>query len=707
MPPPPTAGTSVRVFGPCPIFAGCQAAADTPVRFSCPSPIFAGCLAAASTPVRVFGPCPIFAGCQAAADTRLSCPAPIFAGCLPTLARRLPLTPYPDTPVRLSCPSPIFAGCLTAAGTPAAADTRLSCPSTIFAGYHWEGPGVEKGRGGSVTLTRSGALTGWLLGGDGVAVEVGNFPSPPCRAVVDDAPAGPVDRAERGLSAASDVLTAGWLCMTVREGSASKTDDHPNDFVFLLGEPGVTEGVSDVEVNQAQTEGQERGEAPEMNAPMPPGQVETGAETSDESDEFDFYSALRQARADRVVEFSRRNQEISPSDRAWAAVDPDDDYLYRPKDFIPPGSVGLKGRKDKLRELPFFLEIFDRACIAYVVRCTNKYAWERRRARPTERRSRWKPTSSTELKAFFATFTIHQKGPSGSQRLKAFKARERLDRGMKVRKVMERVNENSRSARHVGENLVVDEAMPDGYILADEVSGARSDPEDMPAYQRAMYGVGDDQISPLYLTPARIVHRLTLPFQGRYRTVFCDSSYTGAQLADHLFAKDTYLVGTVRRNASTLPTLRHPIPSHPIPTQSFRDPFPKQNWKAYTTERSAKKLPAHKTAQLRFRRALVRQLVGNFSARRRAPARNPPVVNPGTGPVIGEHEQVRRGKPTRACRYCAKARRLMPGARRPRPHETIYECNTCNVSVCRVSFFRVSLRPECWRKHLEEMRTVT
>ncbi|KAI8493276.1 hypothetical protein Bbelb_292800 [Branchiostoma belcheri] len=257
------------------------------------------------------------------------------------------------------------------------------------------------------------------------------------------------------------------------------------------------------------------------------------------------------------------------------------------------------------------------------------------------------------------------------------------------------------------------------------------------------------------------------------------------------FAKDTYLVGTVRKNASTLPTVRHPIPARchrgRRPTQSFRDPFPKQNvprgysvryhdgpltavkWKDTRTlivlstatsvgapdvqitrrskgrgggvirqkmqcpamvdlynryykavdkadqlrssllcrrptqlKKSAKKLPAHKTAQLRFHRALVRQLVGNFSARRRAAARNPPVVNPGTGPVIGEHEQVRRGKPTRACRYCAKARRLMPGARRPRPHETIYKCNTCKVYVC-----RVSLRPECWREHLEEMRTVT
>ncbi|KAI8483674.1 hypothetical protein Bbelb_386120 [Branchiostoma belcheri] len=307
---------------------------------------------------------------------------------------------------------------------------------------------------------------------------------------------------------------------TVEDGNGSE-----DDFVFLLGEPLVAESASDVEVNLAQTEGQERGEAPEMNVPIPPGQVEPGAETSDESDEFDFYSALRQARADRVVEFSRRNQEIAPSDRAWAAVDPDDDYPYRPKDFIPPGSVGL------------------------------------------------------------------------NQRLKAFKARERLDRVMKVRKVMERVNENSRSARHVGENLVVDEAMvafrgrhhlrqynpskptkygyclrvlaePDGYILADEVSGARSDPEDMSAYQRAMHGVGQPS-------------RSEAGSHRRYRTVFCDSYYTGAKLADHLFAKDTYLVGTVRRNASTLPTLRHPIPSRcnlgRRPTQGFRDPFPKQN----------------------------------------------------------------------------------------------------------------------------------
>ncbi|KAI8498167.1 hypothetical protein Bbelb_241110 [Branchiostoma belcheri] len=122
------------------------------------------------------------------------------------------------------------------------------------------------------------------------------------------------------------------------------------------------------------------------------------------------------------------------------------------------------------------------------------------------------------------------------------------------------------------------------------------------------------------------------------------------------------------------------------------------DWKAYTSERSREKLPAHNNTQLIFRRALVRQRVGNFSARRRAPASNPPVFNPGTGPVIGEHEQVRRGKPTRACRYCAKAHRLMPGARRLRPHETVYKCNTCNVSVC-----RVFLRLECWREHLEEM----
>ncbi|KAI8499043.1 hypothetical protein Bbelb_234960 [Branchiostoma belcheri] len=679
------------------------------------------------------------------------------------------------------------------------------------------------------------------------------------------------------------------------EGSLALTEGQENGEAPEMNaplRPGVESGASAMEVegSLAQTEGQEKGDAPAMNAPMPPGEVEAGAETSEESDELDLYSVMRQARADRVLEFSRRNKAIDTTDRPWAEVVPDRDYPYRPKDFIPPGPLGLKRKKAKRTELSFFLEIFDRACVGYVVRCTNKYARERRTTHPAEKRSRWKPTNSTELKAFLGcmmvagyvhlpnlafywgvdqdcgcrfikrTFPFHRfrqilrylhyspEGycPPGSQRLEDFKAMERLDRVLKVRQVMERVNENSRSARHVGEHLVVDEAMvafrgrhklrqynpskptkygycvrvlaeADGYILADEVSGARKDPEDMSARQRAMHGVGDDQVSPLDLKPARIVHRLTLPFQGRYRTVFCDSYYTDAQLADHLFGKDTYLVGTVRRNGSSLPTLRHPIPPRSKrgrpPTQSFRDPFPKLNvprgysvryhdgpltavkwqdtktlillstgtsvgapdvqvtrrskgpgggairqqvpcpamvelynrhykgvdkadqlrssyefgrpskkwhrqlfwyvlnkavvnaylnWSAYMSESSRKKkekIPVHKTTQLSFRRALVRQLVGNFSARRKAPAGNPPVVPPVIQPVNVQHEHVRRGKPTRACRYCAKARRHMTGANRPRPHETIYECSTCKVSVC-----RASLRPMCWREHLDETR---
>eukprot|EP00058_Branchiostoma_floridae_P017183 XP_002602671.1 hypothetical protein BRAFLDRAFT_72960 [Branchiostoma floridae] len=109
------------------------------------------------------------------------------------------------------------------------------------------------------------------------------------------------------------------------------------------------------------------------------------------------------------------------------------------------------------------------------------------------------------------------------------------------------------------------------------------------------------------------------------------------------------------------------------------------NWKTYTAVRQD--LPAHRVAQLSFRRALVRQLIGNFSARHRTPTAS--VALPG---VIGNHRQISQGKPTKACRYCAKAGRHMPRAKRCRPFETVYKCEMCNVSVC-----HVSLRPECWR----------
>ncbi|KAI8494302.1 hypothetical protein Bbelb_280620 [Branchiostoma belcheri] len=234
-------------------------------------------------------------------------------------------------------------------------------------------------------------------------------------------------------------------------GNVSKDDFE----VLILGRPGVAESDGSAGVNQAQIEGQERGDAPEMNGPMSPGQVETWAETSDGSDEFDAHSVI-------------------------------------------------------------------------------------------------------------------------SQRLKAFKARERMDR--------------VRNPTKYGYCLRV-LVEPEGYILADEVSGAWADPDDISADQRAVHGVGDDQImtsrsqAGLHRTP------LTLPSQWRYRTVICDSYHTGAQMANHLFTKDTYVVGTVRRDVeSSLPTLRHTIPSRckrvrrlhregnvRRPIQSFRNPFLKQN----------------------------------------------------------------------------------------------------------------------------------
>ncbi|XP_066264499.1 piggyBac transposable element-derived protein 4-like [Branchiostoma lanceolatum] len=601
----------------------------------------------------------------------------------------------------------------------------------------------------------------------------------------------------------------------------------------------------------------------------------------------DLYAQMRQARAGRVEEFSRRNRLVAQVERRWLEVRPDEVYPYGPMEFSAPGPVGIKRVEDSRNELSFFLEIFDEDLIRYMVRCTNKYARERRFVHRGEKRSRWSATSTAELKAFLGCMICagyaHQPSlasywstdedagcavmkrafpfnryrqllrylhyspegfpPPGSERLKVFKAREKEDRVLKVRAVMARVNENSCRARHVGQNLVVDEATvafrgrhmlrrynpakptkygycvralaePDGYILSDELCGARKDPETMSPDERVMHGIGDELLSPLDLKPARVLNRLTVPFQGCYRTVFCDSYYTDVQLADYLFSKDTYLVGTVRKCASGLPTERHHRPFKPRPRPRrgrppmlpFRESYPSDvprgtsiryhdggpltvmkwkdtktlmalstattvdapgvrvirrskrfnrqeiscplaldlynrhykaidtadqlrgsyhfgrpskkwhrklfwyavnkaavnaylNWKMYISNRQPP-LPQYRIAQLNFRRALMRQLVGNFSARRRAVVTvDDPGVRLGRGTVVGEHHQVSRGKPTKVCRYCARAGRLMSGARRSRPHETVYRCNTCNVSVC-----NVSLRPECWREHLQDMR---
>ncbi|KAI8494304.1 hypothetical protein Bbelb_280640 [Branchiostoma belcheri] len=154
-------------------------------------------------------------------------------------------------------------------------------------------------------------------------------------------------------------------------GNVSKDDFE----VLILGRPVVAESDGSAGVNQAQTEGQERGDAPEMNGPMSPGQVETWAETSDEK------------------------------------------------------------------------------------RYTGSVSGTRHASRPAERRSRWKPTSSIVFLGLHDIDRPHPSIPSlltRRLRLKAFKVR--AGPSYALRKIMERGNDNSRGARHVGENLVVDEA---------------------------------------------------------------------------------------------------------------------------------------------------------------------------------------------------------------------------------------------------------
>ncbi|CAH1270872.1 Hypp4477 [Branchiostoma lanceolatum] len=312
-----------------------------------------------------------------------------------------------------------------------------------------------------------------------------------------------------------------------------------------------------------------------------------------------LYAEMRQARAGRVEEFSRRNRLVAQVERRWLVVRPDEVYPYGPMEFSAPGPVGIKRVEDSRNELSFFLEICDEDLIRYMVRC---YAHQPSLA------SYWSTDEDAGCAVMKRAFPFNRyrqllrylhyspEGfpPPGSERLKVFKAREKEDRVLKVRTVMARVNENSCRARPVGQNLVVDEATvafrgrhmlrrynpakptkygycvralaePDGYILSDELCGARNDPETMSPDERVMHGIGDELLSPLDLKPARVLNRLTVPFQGCYRTVFCDSYYTDVQLADYLSARTLTWSGqcenvrqAYRRNGTTVLSSRGP-----------------------------------------------------------------------------------------------------------------------------------------------------
>jgi hypothetical protein len=150
----------------------------------------------------------------------------------------------------------------------------------------------------------------------------------------------------------------------------------------------------------------------------------------------------------------------------------------------------------------WFYQIFDEELIAYIVRCTNRYARQRRRARPVERRrSPWTPVSAEEMKAFlgisvlfgcvrqpeiplywsghpvFGHELVRKTFPRDrfklilrylyyskqdfcqpdSRRYEEMKAAETVNRMLKVQQVRDRINANSRAARNPRREMAVDE----------------------------------------------------------------------------------------------------------------------------------------------------------------------------------------------------------------------------------------------------------
>ncbi|KAK3701245.1 hypothetical protein QZH41_003197 [Actinostola sp. cb2023] len=87
------------------------------------------------------------------------------------------------------------------------------------------------------------------------------------------------------------------------------------------------------------------------------------------------------------------------------------------------------------------------------------------------------------------------------------------------------------------------------------------------------------------------------------------------------------------------------------------------------------KRPATPKRQLDFRLALSKQLIGNFTQRRRASTGPIPALNE----AARSHKSVKLEKRKKECVQCKKDGKKTP---RGRPIETKHKCKECDIALC-------------------------
>jgi len=357
---------------------------------------------------------------------------------------------------------------------------------------------------------------------------------------------------------------------------------------------------------------------------------------TDTESEFEGFTNIEVMKTQRM-NYYRREVRGQPVVRSWETKLTDTGRFIHPFHGPRPGPTHRIGGQG--REIDYFWQIFDPGLVAFITRQTNRYAKERRRQRPSELREKWEPATVPEMKAFLGvlllfgcvwqpeidlywaksggifgheivrkTFPRHRFRlllryfyycnqrycKPGTPQYSSQKKAEKVDRMLKLRTVIERVNTNSQNMRNPTCELSIDEgvipfrgrsknvtynpAKPHKYgirvyMLSEPSTGYVFNDEIHQHFDGDMHPLDyrnpDSDRVFLGNKPGKVVNRLMSQFLRLGHHVVMDSYYTSVPLFDHLYYHDTVATGTCKKTTPGLPqTMKDPHEQVPLSTPS-------------------------------------------------------------------------------------------------------------------------------------------
>nr|CAI5820797.1 unnamed protein product [Callosobruchus analis] len=233
--------------------------------------------------------------------------------------------------------------------------------------------------------------------------------------------------------------------------------------------------------------------------------------------------------------------------------------------------------KTALQPIHVYSQFLDSEILELIVQETNRNAEQQKNKKVHTRFSRiqqWKPTDASEMKKFFGIILYMDNETADTN-----------DRLYKIREIFNKMEQKFSQNFIPGEMIVVDETMiPFKYIptkrhkyglkifkLCDSVGYT---------FRMSLY-TGQSFFDKRTGLVEKIVLDLTDCYLNQGRTIVTDNYYTSPSLARNLLAKETHLLGTLRKNRRGLPpeVMKAKLKKGEITGKEHKDGFVVAKWK--------------------------------------------------------------------------------------------------------------------------------